>query len=254
MIKRFPLVLVLLIAAAVACAEGKQDLPPPIQALQAQGILIVGRFEAPDGLTGYAGILNGEPISMYLTEDGRHVIVGFMVNGAGEYVDSATVEQMTTAALTRRTALMRLDGTTVQLAQLAEQPMIVNIWATWCPPCRREMPMLEAAQQRYPGITFVFVNQGEGPAAVRAFLKQQDLQLKHVLIDFHGAITRTVGSNNIPTTLFYGPDGRLVAKHIGAMTAADLDKILQRLGLKTTVAKGRDSVASSREGALNRDP
>lgn len=236
--RQFLFMLAFMVVTGLACAEEEQRLPPPIQALQAQGVRITGRFEAPGGLTGYAGLLNREPIAMYLTEDGRHVIVGFMVNAAGEYENSDTVEMMATTVLTRHATLMRLDGHTTQLAQLNGKRMIVNIWATWCPPCRREMPMLESAQERYPGITFVFVNQREDPATVRSFLEQQDLQLNHVLIDFHGALARIVGSNNIPTTLFYGPNGGLVGKHIGAMTAADLKGILRRLNLTTTGSKG----------------
>jgi thiol-disulfide isomerase/thioredoxin len=38
---------------------------------------------------------------------------------------------------------------------------VINIWATWCPPCRREMPVLQQAQHDYPHVTFLFVNQGE---------------------------------------------------------------------------------------------
>lgn len=240
-VKRFLLMLALLVVTGVACAKSEQKLPLPIQALQAQGVQIIGRFEAPGGLTGYAGILNGEPIGMYLTRDGQHVIVGFIVNAAGAYEDSATVEQMATAALTRHTALIRLDGGTTQLAQLTGKPMIVNLWATWCPPCRREMPMLEVAQKQYPRITFVFVNQREEPAEIRAFLDGQDLQLNHVLIDFHGAIPRIVGSNKIPTTLFYGANGRLVDTHIGALTAAELSAILQQLNLTAATGTNVDS-------------
>src|SRR5699024_2330739 len=58
------------------------------------------------------------------------------------------------------TDLMRLDGSPTNLVALSGKPMVVNLWATWCPPCRREMPLLADAQQRRPDVTFVFLNQG----------------------------------------------------------------------------------------------
>lgn len=144
-------------------------------------------------------------------------------------------------SLTQRTqvglpdaALATLDGGTVQLAQVSDEPMVVNLWATWCPPCRREMPMLEAAQERHPGITFVFANQRQGPAAIRDYLQDENLQLNHVLIDAHGAIAQSVGSRALPTTLFYDAEGNLVDTHRGMMTSASLAATLQQNGLTST--------------------
>lgn len=124
--------------------------------------------------------------------------------------------------------LTRLDGGSVRLAQVSDEPMVVNLWATWCPPCRREMPMLAAAQQRHPSVTFVFVNQREGRAAIRDYLRDQNLQLNNVLLDSRGAVARMVGSGALPTTLFYDADGKLVSTHVGALTAASLAATLQQ--------------------------
>lgn len=131
------------------------------------------------------------------------------------------------------TTLTRLEGGTVQLAQLSNEPMVVNLWATWCAPCRREMPMLEAAQRRHPGVTFVFVNQRQGRAAIRHYLQNQNLQLNHVLLDKQGAVARMVGSGALPTTLFYDADGNLVATHVGMLTAASLAATLQQFDLQS---------------------
>lgn len=131
-------------------------------------------------------------------------------------------------------ALTELDGGSVQLAQLSGKPMVVNLWATWCPPCRREMPMLEAAQQRHPGVTFVFVNQRQGRLAIRDYLRDEDLQLTHVVIDEQGVIARSIGSGALPTTLFYDADGRLVDAHVGMLTAGSLAARLQQFDLPAT--------------------
>lgn len=127
--------------------------------------------------------------------------------------------------------LARLEGGQVTLAQLTDEPMVVNLWATWCAPCRREMPMLAAAQRRHPGVTFVFVNQRQGRAAIRDYLRDADLQLNRVLLDKRGAIAQSVGSGALPTTLFYGADGRLVDTHVGMLTAASLAATLQQFNL-----------------------
>ena len=68
-------------------------------------------------------------------------------------------------------------------ALLAGQPTVVNLWASWCGPCRSEMPMLAAAQQRERGVRFLFVNQGETAASVQAYLQREGLALDGVWLD-----------------------------------------------------------------------
>lgn len=106
--------------------------------------------------------------------------------------------------------------------------MVVNLWATWCPPCRREMPMLAAAQQEYDEVTFVFVNQGEGRGEIKGYLDQNGLALDNVLLDTRGALGQTVGSMALPTTLFYDANGRLADTHLGELSRATLARGIQR--------------------------
>lgn len=125
--------------------------------------------------------------------------------------------------------LARLDGGAVTLGQFAGKPLVVNLWATWCPPCRREMPVLAAAQKHNPGVTFLFVNQYEGRAAIRNYLAEQNLALSRVLIDTEGVVARDVGSGVLPTTLFYNRKGKLIDTHVGVLSAASLAAKLQQL-------------------------
>lgn len=118
----------------------------------------------------------------------------------------------------------------VGLAEVASgRPAVVNLWASWCGPCRQEMPMLAAAQRRETGIAFVFVNQGESAAAVRAYLIDQDLALQQVLLDPASVLGPAVGSRGLPTTLFYDARGRLVDAHFGALNGAALAARLRAL-------------------------
>ena len=124
--------------------------------------------------------------------------------------------------------LAALDGSPATLHAYAGQPIVLNLWATWCPPCRREMPVLEDAQQRYPGVAFVLVNQGEGGEEIQAFLQQQGLTLRDVLLDPRSTVMRDTGSRALPTTLFFDADGRLVDTHMGELTRASLASTLRR--------------------------
>src|SRR5690606_29588514 len=67
-------------------------------------------------------------------------------------------------------AAATLDGAPVRLSDRASKPVVLNLWATWCPPCRREMPVFADAVERYPGVDIVLLNQGEDAATVRNFL------------------------------------------------------------------------------------
>ena len=129
------------------------------------------------------------------------------------------------------TVLTKLNGAAnVTLAQAARgRPVVVNLWASWCGPCRQEMPMLAAAQQRESAVAFLFVNQGESDGAVRAYLTEQRLPLREVLLDAGSKLGPAVGSRGLPTTLFYDAQGRQVDAHFGVLNAAALESRLRQL-------------------------
>ena len=130
------------------------------------------------------------------------------------------------------TPLVTLEGQAIDLPTLAARegkPMVVNLWATWCPPCRREMPVFERVQQEEQDITFVFVNQGEDVALVNRFLDHESLSLKNVLLDAPTALGDATGAMAMPTTLYYDAEGRLVDTHFGELSRATLTRGLERL-------------------------
>ncbi|WP_110692680.1 prolipoprotein diacylglyceryl transferase family protein [Salinicola halophyticus] len=127
--------------------------------------------------------------------------------------------------------LADLDGSSVALLtvlQEADRPMVVNLWASWCPPCRREMPILEQAQQARDDVSFVFVNQGESVDAIETFLQRESLSLDHLYRDPDMTFGREVGAMAMPTTLYYDADGQLVDTHFGELSRATLDRSLER--------------------------
>jgi thiol-disulfide isomerase/thioredoxin len=101
-------------------------------------------------------------------------------------------------------ALQGIDGPAVALGSFRGKPTVVNLWATWCPPCRRELPMLQRAQAEHPEVNFVFVDQGESGARVRSFLAAQKLPLKNVLLDPAGQAGAQFASRALQTVVVCG--------------------------------------------------
>lgn len=129
-----------------------------------------------------------------------------------------------------RLALVTPQGRATSLAALAAgKPVVVNLWATWCPPCRREMPVLASAQREAADTTFVFANQGEDALTMERYLFDQHLDLDHVVLDRDKGLGRSYGSSALPITLFYDARGRLVETHLGSLSAASLASKLARL-------------------------
>lgn len=129
-------------------------------------------------------------------------------------------------------SFQQLDGDSVNLAELAAgQLTVVNLWATWCPPCRREMPVLQQAEQQYSDVRFVLLNQREHPEIVQQYLQQTGLQFNHVLLDRQGELATQLGAHGLPVTLYFDADGRLLKSHMGELSAASLAQSLQQMGI-----------------------
>ncbi|MBD3652884.1 TlpA disulfide reductase family protein [Kangiella sp.] len=124
----------------------------------------------------------------------------------------------------------QMNGETVDLNQVEQgKPRVINLWATWCPPCRREMPVLEEAQQNNSDIGFVFVNQGEHSVVIEQYLQQEALSLENVMADSTGSLGYQVGSRALPTTIFVNARGELVDAHLGELSRASLKAKLEKL-------------------------
>lgn len=114
------------------------------------------------------------------------------------------------------------QGEKMQLSQLKGQPIVVNMWASWCSPCQREMPVLAKAQQDYPKVHWVFINQGESLAVAQQFLQKKSLELQHLWLDTDGKLGQSLDSYGLPITLFFDAQGQLQASHLGELSAASL--------------------------------
>lgn len=104
--------------------------------------------------------------------------------------------------------LPSLAGEPMTLSDLPGQVVLVNIWATWCPPCRAEMPAIETVYQRYrdQGFTVLAVNQMEPQAAVADFVQELGLTFP-IVLDSRGSVSQLYRVQAVPTTFFVGRDG-----------------------------------------------
>jgi thiol-disulfide isomerase/thioredoxin len=115
------------------------------------------------------------------------------------------------------------------VADLRGNPAVINFWATWCAPCREEIPVLQAAHAEHGrrGVAFLAVTD-ELPTTVRPFMEQINMTLP-VWYDPGGRAGQRYAIQSIPTTFFLDADGRLVARHTGALTRRQLEAYLQQL-------------------------
>ena len=124
-----------------------------------------------------------------------------------------------------RTPALELEdanGKPHRLAQYAGKVVLVNFWATWCTPCRDEMPSMEALRAQLQDRPFVIlaVNVGEGARATSAFGDKMRLNFP-LLVDRDTKTTRNWGARILPASFVVGPDGRIRYSHFGALDWSD---------------------------------
>jgi peroxiredoxin len=120
--------------------------------------------------------------------------------------------------------LADLDGNAVSLAAYRGRVVVLHFWATWCTPCRHEMPILDAVSRRHAGEAIVLaINLAEKRERVRAFRQETGLTLP-ILLDPRGKVAAAYGVLSLPITLVVGPDGRVAGSvEMGTLTEADLE-------------------------------
>ncbi len=156
----------------------------------------------------------------------RLLLITFILGGVWIYMSRvpaavADRDRSLTAPMTGFLApdftLTALDGGHMQLSTLRGKPVILNFWATWCPPCRAEMPELEALWQRYKddGLLLIGVDQGENAATVERFARGVVATTFPLLLDTNQAVGRAYGVRALPTTVFIDAEGRIQDVRIG---------------------------------------
>jgi thiol-disulfide isomerase/thioredoxin len=124
-----------------------------------------------------------------------------------------------------------LSGEPVGLAGLRGRPVLVNFWATWCPPCRAEMPDLDevARESAGSGLTVLAVNLQEDPLTIAGYLRTLGVGGVRPLTDTTGAIFRQYRVSGLPMTVAVDRDGIVREIHVGPLTRRGIEARVARI-------------------------
>ena len=127
--------------------------------------------------------------------------------------------------------LTDLDGNTVSLSDYAGTPLLVNFWATWCPPCRSELPLIQEYQDKF-GDDFVVLalSGGETAQDVQSFINANGYTFM-VLLDSEYAVAEQYGVRGYPTSFFIDANGAIQKTHIGELTEPMIVAYLAEIGV-----------------------
>jgi peroxiredoxin len=121
-------------------------------------------------------------------------------------------------------SLTDINDKTVNLSDYAGQVVLINAWATWCPPCKAEMPDLNAYYRahRDEGFVILAVNAGESASVARAFADQKGLDFP-VLLDPNAHLLTSLGIKGFPTSILVTADGMVKTIHVGMFSPEALE-------------------------------
>lgn len=117
-------------------------------------------------------------------------------------------------------------GPTIDPSALGGGPTLVNLWASWCGPCREEMPFLQTAHEQYGGqVQFLGVDTEDTTAAGAAFLDDVGITYPQV-VDLEGLLLNHLGVPGLPVTVLLDEEGRVAGTHVGPLDPASIEELL----------------------------
>ena len=127
-------------------------------------------------------------------------------------------------------SLTDLNGATHAIADYKGRPVLINAWATWCPPCKAEMPALHEfyLKHKAEGFELLAINSGESRSAVQDFIAQKGFTFP-VLLDTNKDVLDGLGVSGLPTSILVGRDGTVKTIHVGGLTPTAIEQELMPL-------------------------
>jgi len=125
-------------------------------------------------------------------------------------------------------ALHSLDGKPVSLTAYRGQVVLVNLWATWCPPCKEEMPALESYYRKHAkdGFSVVAVNDGDPTSDVEQFVEDYQLTFPVWLDPTYIGTTKAFKTLNLPSSYVINRDGQVVLSWVGGINQKNLEQFV----------------------------
>lgn len=126
--------------------------------------------------------------------------------------------------------LKDLEGNTVSLKDFKGKKVFLNFWATWCSPCKSEMPDIEKLynENKDSDLVILAVNMGDSKDTVKKFIDTNKYNFK-VLLDVSQTVSNTYKIVSIPTSFFINKEGNIVHKHTGVMSYEDMKNFIKDL-------------------------
>jgi thiol-disulfide isomerase/thioredoxin len=125
--------------------------------------------------------------------------------------------------------LESLDGTSAGPSAWEGRPQVINMWATWCGPCRRELPMLTDVARSSEAVDVRLVNAAEDRATVTSYLQAEGIDGQHVWLDRQGRFSAGWQVVGLPTTFFVDAEGRVASVLFGELSRSALEAEMQQL-------------------------
>lgn len=154
----------------------------------------------------------------------------FCLVGAATSTLARTPGEVKIGGTLRDAPMQGLSGASRLLSDFRGKPLVINVWASWCGPCREEMGSLERLSRRYGGEKFavIGISTDDYTAAARAFLQKASTSFSH-FIDSRLLLENMLGADKIPLTLLVDAHGRVLGKYYGAKEW-DSPEALQMIG------------------------
>lgn len=127
-------------------------------------------------------------------------------------------------------SLVDLKGNTIDFADFRGKNVYLNFWASWCDPCKEEMPDMEKISSQYPEEDFAIltVNTGEDEVTVQSFIQNNGYTFP-VLLDTTLDVAKLYQTNDIPVSFFINKEGIISSKKVGLMTEEEMKQAIDQL-------------------------
>lgn len=122
--------------------------------------------------------------------------------------------------------LTKIDGTSTSIGAASQElPLLVSLWAVWCQPCKRELPVLQDISRQREDLAVLAVNIGDDPETITSFLTENGLSIP-VAIDNNGALLEALDAATVPVTVLFDIDGKILWSHLGVVSADQVNEAL----------------------------